>query len=228
MRLTARDYEILRFLLDQKCATYWQLARRFWNKATKQTIYGRLKELQRERLIDLVGIEHYSYGVFILTRKGYGELKAKELHGKLGYYIYRESRTLRHELYLVDIRILFYELGFKNWVSKRMLRKNNIHSFGWVADGLIRYRNNSKILVEFDPWRKQKNIYVKIFSDYKSLDEIDAVFYLVGYESHKADLIQLAKGFPRVFFCIYDEFKEKKSEAVFGNINESFVLKEIM
>ena len=121
---------------------------------------------------------------------------------KLGYYIYRESRTLRHELYLVDIRILFYELGFKDWVSKRVLRMNRIHSFGWVPDGFIRYRNDSKILVEFDHCRKQRHVYVKIFADYKSLDEIDAIFYLVGYESLKAELTQLAKGFPRVFFSI--------------------------
>ena len=228
MRITVRDLEILRFLLDQKCASAMQLGRRFWKGAVKQTIYGRLKELQGKGLIKLIKISHRYIGVYILTRKGYRVLKAKELHGKLGFYVYRESRNLYRNLHLVDIRILFYELGFKGWASNRLLRKNKIHSYGWVPDALIHYRNNTQIAIELALWRKHKKTYLKIFAAYKSLNEIDAVFYLVGCESLKSELMQLAKEYPRAYFCIYDEFKEKQQNAVFENANESFILKKII
>ena len=54
------------------------------------------------------------------------------------------------------------------------------------------------------------------------------MFYLVGYESLKKSLMQLAGDFPRIFFCLYDEFLTKREKTVFESKNERFVLKEVL
>ena len=54
------------------------------------------------------------------------------------------------------------------------------------------------------------------------------MFYLVGYERLKTRLIDLARDFPRIFFCLYDEFIAKKEKTVFKSKDESFVLKEVL
>ncbi len=228
MIVTLRDLEMFQFLLEQYFASGVQLGRRFWKDIAIQTAYRRFKILEKEGFIELVKMDNDYAGVYMLTKDGYRVLRKKGMCNGLDFYSYIDSRTFNHDLSLNGIRIIFYELGIKNWLSERRLRSKSYNSHGWVSDAVLLHRNNTKIALELEFTRKKKARYARIFGDYDRARDIDAVFYLVGCQDLKTSLIHLARDFPRIFFCLYDEFIAKQEKTIFESKDERFVLKEML
>ena len=127
-----------------------------------------------------------------------------------------------------DIRIIFHELGIEGWLSERRLRNANVDGRRWVSDAVLLHRNNIKIALELEFTRKKKMRYERIFGDYDRAGDIDAVFYLVGYENLKNSLIKQGRDFTKIFFCLYDEFLAKGEKTTFESKEERFTLKELL
>lgn len=228
MKVTLRDLDLFQFLLEQYFASGEQLARRFWKDIAIQTAYRRFKILENEGFIESRDIANDYAGVYVLTKKGYRALDKKKMCNELDLYSYIDLRTFNHDLCLNDIRIVFYELGIKGWLSERRLNSKCYRSHSWLSDAVLLHRNDAKVAIELEFTRKKKSRYERIFGNYDRQEDIDAVFYLVGSENLRKSLIQLAGDFPRIFFCLYDEFLAKREKTVFESKNERFVLKEVL
>jgi hypothetical protein len=223
MKITDRDIEILGWILEERFMTGRQIKKVFWKDITEKSreVYKRLRELQEEGYLaaDKGGI--YQWALYSIPRKGarllmkFGRNQGLGGSGYLRYY--------PHDAVVTDIRILFYELGYTQWLSERVLSKRN--DFRRISDGMVFYKDRY-MAIEYESSQKSKRRYKKIFLDYELDRHLDKVLYITSTLELSQKLLKEAAYYHKLFFVGIQDLQKNGMNARVRNAEEGCSLQE--
>ncbi len=228
MKITRRDLEIMKWILEQKFMTERQIRRIFWKgiKAGSRHVYIRLKELEKEGLLKVADPEIYEDRVYMVSGKGVRQVRAFYGNCGLGEIDYLGYSNYRHDLVVTDIRIMFHELGFDQWLSERVLsRRNDLRR---VPDGMV-FNEGRYIAIEYESSQKSKRRYREIFYNYELDRGIDRVLYIVDTVELLEKVSRQGQACQKVYFVSMEEIKrdllKAKLKGVLGDCSLEGLLK---
>jgi hypothetical protein len=212
MEITARDIGILRWIMEQKVITEEQIRKVFWKDKLKddREAYRRLSKLKEAGYLKTNTTGLYQRAIYLITRKGLKELKASDPKTALKELSDKGYSSYIHDLIITDLRILFEELGFTHWISRRMLRKER--KLMRTPDALI-YSNGKHFAIEYGPSKKSKASYKKIFLSYELSNQIDKVIYIVDTKEHLKKIAKYGCIYHRLHFVTLEDIKRNKMNA---------------
>ena len=138
--LMPRDIEVMRWILEQKFMTEDQIQRVFWKDVSEGTrnVCRRLNVMQKEGYLKRSKKGIYRHVLYLVTAGGIKQVKALGRNPGLGEMHDVDYSMYRHDIAVTDLRILFHELGYREWLSERILTQRN--EFRRLADGMIYHR----------------------------------------------------------------------------------------
>ena len=202
MKITERDIELMGWILEQKFMTEKQVRRVFWKDIKKKSrhAYKRLNELVKAGFLKVNTEEIYQDVVYTVSAGGIRKVRVFNRSYGLGEVGNVGYSNYRHDLVVTDIRIMFYELGFKQWLSERVLsRRNDLRR---VPDGMI-FEKGRYLALEYESSQKSKRRYREIFYHYELDSRVNKILYIVdtpellekitkeGYACHKLYFVSL-------------------------------------
>lgn len=226
--LTHRDIEILKSLWKWKLGTTASIGLEFFGNADSDAAYQRLRRLKKFGYIQLLPIPSTQGYVWILSHKGYGEIKSFLPALREDGFL---SETLHHDYWCMafqrgPLASLSSEVEV---ISEQELRRLHKTSFpDWVPlsdvhrpDGYFRVPVNGKrasVALEVELNRKKDSAYYLVAHFYQNLPSIFRVIW-VTQTSNDAKLIQdkiksaLPNHFQKHLFVTIPDFKEKMWQA---------------
>ena len=170
--LTKRDHDLLQFAHEQRYLCYNQISGTFWKGCSEET------NTCKHRVSKLVSagylLKQYSgrkkLDIYFASEKAVDALKARSLDSgipafKVSRYF---ERYISHDLHVTNLRLLFRDLGWRDWTSERLLLERD-HMFH-RPDGVLTVRG-MKIAIEFEnKITKGKARYQKLFETYSHVD----------------------------------------------------------
>ena len=227
MKITNRDIEIMKWLLEQKFMTERQIRRIFWKgiKEDSRHVYIRLKELEKDGFLRTSDLGIFEDRVYMVRGNGLRQIRA--FHGNigLGKISYLGYSNYRHDLVVTDIRIMFHELGFTQWLSERVLSKRN--DLRRVPDGMI-FENGKYIAVEYESSQKSKRRYREIFYNYELDQGVDKVLYIVDTEELLKKVSRQGEVCQKVYFVSLDEIKSGLLKAGLKSVSGGCSLERLL
>lgn len=182
--LQDRDYEVLRYILEQKFLSREQVTKWFYKSPFMSQV--RLRELGLLRYLKKEPVALNSKDHFLITGLGLMALAERGVNGirpakSIDIRFYFHDRTV------TDIRLLFEDIGLaKDWKSERVL-KAEIGSFlsarqagKKIPDGMFLSPAGKRIAFELELVPKENSRYRKILAGYQN---VDRVFYMVRGEA---------------------------------------------
>lgn len=188
LRLTHRDYEILRFLLDQKFASLEALYYRFFDHRVSvhapppkeyYVARQRLGLLKRAGLILSERVYSESKGVYLISQFG-----LKALEGKLPDSVYAtpardvDFRNYEHDKRVNLVRVVLErQKRVVQWWSERRLRMEGFRAPGiskelpesLVPDGLFVNPRGERIAVEIEASNRKQSRFQEKVNAYRSV-----------------------------------------------------------
>jgi hypothetical protein len=223
MKITDRDIEILGWILEERFMTERQIKRVFWKDITEKSreAYRRLRELEKERYLETDKERIYQWAVYSIPRKGARLLMKFGRNQGLG-----ESHNAvycRHDSVVTDIRILFHELGYTQWLSERVLSKRN--DFRRIPDGMVFYQDRY-IAIEYESSQKSKRRYKKIFLDYELDRLLDKVLYITSTLELSQKLLKEAAYYHKLYFVGIQDLQRDGVYTRLKNLDEECSLQD--
>lgn len=230
LRLTVRDYDILRFLLDQKFASLEALYYRFFDHrkqisdAPPKEFYvarQRLGLLKRAGLIIAQRVYSESKSVYLVTSLG-----SRALEGKLPNAVYAapvrdvDFRNYDHDQRVNLVRVVLErQKRVIQWWSERRLRMEGFRYPGIsdglpesvVPDGLFINRKGERIAVEVEASNRKQS---------RFQDKVEAYRSVMSAYDPKSALIQ------KVLFVACTEAIQKKLAKCVNGRKGEFVLEQ--
>ncbi len=205
--ITERDRRIMRWILEQKFMTEKQIKRLFWKGAKKDSVesYRRLERLRRAGYLKTNKMLLYRSAVYLVTGKGVEELRRSNQNSGLGEITDANYANHKHDLAVTDIRILFHELGVKDWLSERVLAKRG--ELRHMPDGMI-YHRERYVAIEYESTQKSKDRYREIFYDYELDRLVDHVLYIVDTPELSQAVSRHASGCSKLYFTSLGDIQE--------------------
>ena len=132
-----------------------------------------------------------------MTKYGAGELKAFDRNR--GLRELRDDSYLNHihDLEVTNIRILFHELGYTQWLSERTLSK--FYGLRRIPDGMIFYQDKY-IAIEYEASLKAKRRYQRIFLDYELDRQVNKVLYVTDTPEILQKVLKEAGTYDKLYF----------------------------
>ncbi len=173
--LQDRDYEMLRYVLEQKFLLRDQITKWFY----KAQSYKRLWELMLSGYLKKEPVVLSSKDHFLITGFGLRALTERSING-IRPASSIDIRFYFHDRAVTDIRLLFEDIGLaKDWKSERVL-KVEIGSLKKIPDGIFLSPAGKRIAFELELVPKENSRYKKILAGYQN---VDRVFYVVRGEA---------------------------------------------
>ena len=226
--LTKRDIGLFKMVHEHRYIAIKQIRDGFWKgcSTTSHVIYRRIQRLVNMGYLERTYSERSSCIVYYLTENGYKELQSRGLDSGLALYEKTEDfdRLSQHDMKVLNVRILFAELGLNQWRSERFLKeKDNLARF---PDGVLNVRG-LKIAIELENTTKEKSRYPEIFGYYGENTDYALVFMVMvkGLKNWMLDMNYDAK---RVWFTHYDDLFKLREQTLFENRAASFHLNRII
>ncbi len=178
MKITERDVELMGWILEQKFMTERQVRQVFWKGLSEESheVFRRLRELGKAGFLT-TNKKLSPKTLYLVTRNGASKLKALNRSHGLGELSDEGNSNYIHDLAVTDIRILFHEWGYTEWLSERVLSKRN--DLRQVPDGII-FNNDKYIAIEYESCQKSKRRYRKILLGYELDRHVDKVLYITA------------------------------------------------
>ncbi len=169
------------WILEQKFMTREQIRKAFWKEESEKSIeeYRRLNELERAKLLRRSTENFYRRILYLVTGRGVSLLRSFGKHQGLSEQSEVSYSNYKHDVAVTDLRILFDQWGYKEWVSERVLSKAN--DLRYLPDGMIRHCGRN-IAVEYESTLKSTHRYRDIFLHYALESQVDRVLYIVASE----------------------------------------------
>ncbi len=190
--LTERDLTLMCWILEQRFMSESQLKRVFWKHTIDETrrVYRRLRKLRQAGYLKISDQSMFGERVYGVTWKGVRKLRACSLDEGLHEVLGTEFSSYKHDMVVTDIRIHFYEAGFREWISERILaRRNDLRR---LPDGVI-YYEGKYLAIEYEATRKSAKRYKKIFLQYNLEKSIQKVLFVVKKKELIPKLFEMSK-----------------------------------
>ncbi len=226
MKITERDIEIMSWILEQRFMTVSQIRRVFWKEITVTSgeAHKRLKELETMGLLTTKKEDVYRNLVYRVSGKGVRHLKVFGRNQGLGE-VDMGYTSFRHDLVETDIRIMFYELGFTQWLSERVLSKRN--DLRRVPDGMI-FNEGKYMAVEYESSQKSKYRYRRIFLDYELDRNVDKVLYITDTKELAQKVERQAAIYDKPYFVWLGDLKKDLTSARLKGLSGEHSFKELL
>ena len=148
--------------------------------------------------------------LYFPTRKAQAFLKS---HGIKVYVEYLKRPPAKNELHdrrLTDIRILLEQKGYPVWQSERCLHQRGMKR---VRPDAILSLGRRKVAIELEMSGKGERKYANRFSFYRDHPALDAVLYFVATPEQRKRLIEIAKGYRKIYFVLLRNLTEHGENA---------------
>ncbi len=227
MKIMPRDIEMMRWIQEQKFMTGNQIRRVFWKgiSANSREDYKRLCELQKADCLKRNKKDIYRNALYLV--RSYGIKQLKEFGHKHGWNeLYDVDYSLfNHDIAVTDLRILFNEWGYRDWISERVLSR--WRSYRNLADGMIHHRENY-FAIEYESSQKAKDRYKEIFLNYALDHQVNAVIYIMESPEMVTRVSREAASYKKVFFTTFQELQNQKLETQLHGNNGPSSLKSLL
>jgi hypothetical protein len=178
--LQDRDYEVMRYILEQKFLSREQITK--WFYKTLDIAKVRLWKLIFSGYLKKEPIALSSKDHFLITGLGLRALAERGVNG-IRPASSIDIRCYFHDRTVTDIRLLFEDIGLaKDWKSERILKAENGSFLSArqtgkkIPDGMFLSPAGKRIAFELELAPKENSRYKKILAGYQN---VDRVFYVV-------------------------------------------------
>ena len=227
--LTERDLAVMQFAHEQRYLAYNQISDTFWKGCSEDA------KACKHRVAKLVTAGYLSkkysgrkkVDVYFATEKAAEALKAKSLDFGIPALKFTRDfeRYISHDLHVTDIRMLFRELGWREWTSERVLRERD--HFYHKPDGVLTVRGQ-KIAIEFENRiTKGKARYKEMFDYYDGHAGYKLLFVIIRKDIRDW-LLDLKYDARKVWFANYEDLMAQKGKALFENMRATFELSRLL
>ena len=227
--LTERDLAVMQFAHEQRYLAYNQISDTFWKGCSEDA------KACKHRVAKLVTAGYLSkkysgrkkVDVYFATEKAVEALKAKSLDFGIPALKFTRDfeRYISHDLHVTDIRMLFRELGWREWTSERVLRERD--HFYHRPDGVLAVRGQ-KIAIEFENRiTKGKARYKEMFDYYDGHAGYKLLFVIIRKDIRDW-LLDLKYDARKVWFANYEDLMAQKGKALFENMRATFELSRLL
>jgi len=218
MAINIRDLALLEFCLEQKFMTLEQMARMFFpgNQNVFNWPMKCVRKLAKEGYLCEEKPGFCKQTLYRVTTKGASLLRKHGLGKGLGAIEKIDTRTWEHDLWVTDVRILFYRtLGLKHWKAERLLKQEQE---GKVPDGIVSFKDTD-LVIEVERSLKKKRYYEKALLDtcIRQFRDEEIILYITANETDKRWLIKQALGWARIYFATITDLTEMKDSVTFVN-----------
>lgn len=229
LELTERDISVFQLIHEQRYLVYNQIQRAFWpeRSLSAKACYKRVTRLEKAEYLGAIRSESEGVNVYFLMDKAYEEIRKRGLdHGLRPYRFTEKSEYyVSHDLKVATVRIVFHELGLKQWTSERLLKERD--HLTRYPDGVL-HLGRYKAAIEVENVPKEKGRYSDLFRHYAQADEYFLVF-VVMCKGIRDWLITSSDYNPQqVWFTKYGEVVNKGGEAYFRNGRDGFALQRFL
>ena len=206
MKITERDIELMGWILEQKFMTERQVRQVFWKGTTKKSrhTYKRLKELEKVGYLKTNKTGVFQDAVYMVRGEGVRQVRAFNQDQGLGELGDVGYSNYRHDLVVTDIRIMFHGLGYRQWLSERVLsRRSDLRR---IPDGMV-FNNDRRLVVEYELSQKSKRRYRNIFYNYELDNHVKKVLYIVNTPELIEKVFREASGCTKLHFVCLEDLK---------------------
>lgn len=228
LEITERDVAIFKLIHEQRYVVMNQIVTAFWKCRSED---GRAAKRRVSRLVEadylkLGAVSGREIKVLLLTEKSYGELKSRGLDSGLSLYVPKSDYYYHfdHDLKVVNLRILFRDLGLDKWKSERLLKEKEL--YGKVPDAVLDI-HGYQAAIEFENTVKSKERYREAFQRYRKYSSFYFVFFVMD-KWGRDWIFDLDYDPQQVWFVLYRDLFEMRGETPFTNKEASFPLSRIL
>lgn len=227
MKIVNRDIEVMGWILEQKFMTVEQVERIFWKDVTENSIEAcrRLYELQKGGYLKRSRKSLFRNVLYIVTGSGLRQLKAFGRDRGLCEVADVDYSGFKHDVVVTDLRVLFHEWGYTDWMSERIMSKRN--DLRRLPDGMIHHRGKY-IAIEYESTQKSKDRYRDIFLKYELDEHVDKVIYVVDVPELVTKLGVEAVNYDKPCFVTLHDLQEHQLNAHLKSAGEQNSLHELL
>jgi len=223
MRLTKRDGDIFRFLLEQKFATLEAIYFRFFDRRKQATdplpkqffvTRQRLGLLHKAGLLTTERVYSESKSLYLLTTKGYHLLR--QTSQEPPYAI--PAKTVDFRSYVHDLRVTYCRVALERgrrafqWVPERQIRMKGYHVKGEnltrnvIPDGMFISSKGQRIAFELESSDRKMSRFEAKAHEYRRLGQIDHVLWIACESQIQKKLSHAVRGDTKFTVGTYGEF----------------------
>jgi hypothetical protein len=227
--LTERDIAVMQFAHEQRYLCYNQISDAFWKERSEgaKACRHRVAKLLEAGYLSKKYSVRRKMDVYFATEKAVEALRARALDSGIPALKFTRDfeRYISHDLNVTNLRMLFRELGWREWTSERVLRERD-HLYH-KPDGVLTIRGQ-KIAIEFENRiTKGKKRYEEMFGYYDGHDGYKLLFVIV-LKDIREWLLDMKYDARKVWFADYDVLMEQKGKTLFDNMRGSFELSRLL
>lgn len=227
MKIMNRDIEVMGWILEQKFMTVNQVVKVFWRGASEKNTeaYRRLIILQKEGCLKRSRNSFYRNVLYVVTGSGLRLLKSFGRDRGLCDVFDVDYSCYKHDLLVTDLRILFHEWGYTDWMSERILSKRG--GLRRLPDGMIHHKGKY-IAIEYESAGKSKDRYRDILIKYELDGQIDKVIFIVETPELVTKLSKEAMNYEKLYIVQLEELQKHQLDAQLKNFCERNTLRGLL
>lgn len=214
------------WILEQKFMTERQVRQVFWKGLSQESheVFRRLRELGKAGFLT-TNKKLSPKTLYLVTRSGASKLKVLDRAHDLGELSDEGNSNYVHDLAVTDIRILFHEWGYTQWLSERVLSKRN--DLRQVPDGMI-FNNDKYIAIEYESSQKSKRRYRKILLGYELDRRVDKVLYITATQELAQKVLKEVTAWHKPNFVWLGDIQRDHINAKLKSIDGECSLNELL
>jgi len=211
VKLQVRDYEILTWLVQMKFMLLDQITSVFFKGCNSHRApYRRMLKLMKAGLIETKRVYTESRDLYLPTKKAAKLLMRRGGSYALGLSKDKDFANYEHDKTLIDLRILFRDLGIKTWIPERILR--SARPAGSCPDALL-VTSNYLYAVEYERTEKKLTRYKEIVERYNR-GNYHAVLFICRDQLLVKKIKSIASS-RRFYFITLEDLMRNRENAVF-------------
>ncbi len=211
MKLQDRDYELLSWLVQMKFMLLDQITSVFFKGCNSHRApYRRMLKLMKAGLIETKRVYIESKDLYIPTKKAAKLLMRRGGPYALGISKDKDFANYEHDRTLIDLRVLFMELGIKTWIPERILR--SARPTGSCPDALL-VTSNYLYAVEYERTEKKLTRYKEIVERYNR-GNYHAVLFICRTQALVKKIKSVASS-RRFYFITLEDLMRARENATF-------------
>lgn len=227
MLIQERDHKILLWLLHMQFSHLEHISKVFFKGFNpNRAPYRRMLKLVKEGLVETAKVYTYPRDLYVATRKAVLLLRSIRYRYVPGALKKKRFNNYDHDKRLIDLRILFQELGIGIWVPERVIR--SIKPRGSSPDAIL-MTSETNYAIEYERTVKEPGRYKKIFDHYHYKTRYRAVLYILPSERR---IRKLRERIPhissKIYFISEENLINHKKEAVFRSSSDGISMSRLI
>jgi len=226
VKLQDRDYELLSWLVQMKFMLLDQITSVFFKSCNpNRAPYRRMLKLMKAGLVETKRVYIESSDLYVPAKKAAGLLMKQGVPYSLGISKDKEFAHYKHDKALIDLRILFRELGIGAWIPERVVR--SIKPRGSSPDALLVTKRYA-YAIEYERTEKKLTRYKEIFERYESRDNYDAVLYICFNEAFISKIKKEYYPSRKFYFITLERLLKDRENATFLSVSDGLPVSHLV